>query len=75
MRRTMAQLLKQAQAAGQIPAKVDTNVAALFIIGATSWVGMWYEPTGPYSVPRITEAFVDMVLHGLTGALEGEGSA
>jgi TetR/AcrR family transcriptional regulator, cholesterol catabolism regulator len=72
MRRTLTRLLGEAQAAGQIPASVDTNIAALFIIGATSWVGMWYQPTGPYSVTRITESFADLVLNGVVGA---QGSA
>ena len=68
MRRTLTRLLSEAQAANQIPAHVDTNVAALFIIGATSWVGMWYQPTGPYSVAKITESFIDLVLHGVVEA-------
>jgi AcrR family transcriptional regulator len=67
MRRTLAKLLREAQAAGQIPAGINTSVAAQFIIGATNWVGMWYEPTGPYSVDKITETFVDLILHGLLG--------
>lgn len=68
MRRTFTRLLSEAQEAGQIPTSVDTNVAALFIIGATSWVGMWYQPSGPYSVGAITDAFADLVLHGVVGA-------
>jgi AcrR family transcriptional regulator len=72
MRRTLARLLREAQAADQIPARIDTAVAAQFIIGATSWVGMWYEPTGPYSVDKITATFVDLVLHGLLGAQGAE---
>jgi hypothetical protein len=71
MRRTLVGLLKEAQAAKQIPASVDTNVAALFIIGANSWVGMWYEPTGPHSVAKLKQTFVDLVLHGLVGAQGG----
>jgi len=72
MRRTLARLLQEAQAAGQIPGRIDANVTAQFIIGATNWVGMWYEPTGPYSVDKISETFVDLVLHGLVG---GEAAA
>jgi TetR/AcrR family transcriptional regulator, cholesterol catabolism regulator len=68
MRRTLTRLLSEAQAANQIPIHVDANVAALFIIGATSWVGMWYQPSGPYSVARIADTFVDLVLHGVVGA-------
>jgi AcrR family transcriptional regulator len=68
MRRTLVRLLKEAQAADKIPANVDANIAALFITGATNWVGMWYQPTGPFSVARLTETFIDLVLHGLVGA-------
>jgi hypothetical protein len=68
MRASLVRLLGEAQAAGRIPARIDIAVAAQFIIGATSWVGMWYEPTGPYSMDRIAGTFADLVLHGLVGA-------
>jgi AcrR family transcriptional regulator len=67
VRRTLARLLREAQAAEQIPAHIDAGVAAQFIVGATNWVGMWYESTGRYSVDKITETFVDLALHGLLG--------
>lgn len=67
MRQTLTRLLREAQGAGQIPARIDPSVSAQFIIGAISWLGTWYEPSGPYSVDKIAATFVDLVLHGLVG--------
>ena len=75
MRRTLSGLLKEAQVSGQISASIDPNVAAQFIMGATNWVGMWYEPTGPHSVDKITELFVDLLLNGLLSAGQTEAGA
>jgi TetR/AcrR family transcriptional regulator, cholesterol catabolism regulator len=68
MRRTLARLIREAQAADQIPAQIDTSVAAHFVIGAINWLGVWYEPTGRNSADKITRTFVDLALHGLVGA-------
>ena len=56
------------EAAGEIPEHVDTSAAAQFIFGATSWMTMWYEPSGPTSPGKITETFLDLMLHGLIAA-------
>jgi len=72
MRWTLVRLLTEAQAAGQLPPRLDTNIAAQFIIGATSWVHLWYKPDGPLSVDEITTKFIDLVLHGLLGAQAAE---
>jgi AcrR family transcriptional regulator len=67
LRRTLTCLIGEAQASGQIPAQIDTNVAAQFIIGATNWMSLWYEPGGPTSADDIADTFVGLVLHGVTG--------
>lgn len=68
LRRTFTQLIRKAQAAGQISARLDTHVAAQFIIGATNWMSLWYEPTGPASADEIADTFVGLLLHGIRGA-------
>jgi AcrR family transcriptional regulator len=68
MRHNLAALLSEAQAAGQLPDGLDTNLTALFIVGVTNWVGVWYEPTGPKSADEISETFVSLLLNGLLGA-------
>ncbi|MCB2060463.1 MAG: TetR/AcrR family transcriptional regulator [Novosphingobium sp.] len=67
-RRILTGLMNEAQAAGEIPEHVDTSAAAQFIFGATSWMTMWYEPSGPTSPGKITETFLDLMLHGLIAA-------
>lgn len=68
LRRTLTRLIGEAQATGQIPAHIDRVVAAQFIVGATNWMGLWYDPSGPTSAQQITGAFLDLMLHGLLGA-------
>ena len=65
MRRTLAQLLRDAQAAQQVPAHLDAGIVAQFLIGATNWVGTWYDPAGPYSVGEIADTFLDLALNGI----------
>ncbi len=72
VRQTLAELLTKAKAKGEIPDSVDTFLAAQFIIGATQWVGMWYEPSGPYSADTISEHFVNLVLRGVLGEVGEE---
>jgi AcrR family transcriptional regulator len=73
MRRTLARLIEEAQAAEQIAPHIDPNVAAQFALGATNWVGTWYEPTGSHSVSELTDSFVDLMLNGLASAPRGKG--
>lgn len=65
-RRTLSQLLKDAQKSGEISAEIDPNIAAQFIMGATNWVGTWFEPGGSYSVKQLTSAYLNLVLNGLS---------
>jgi AcrR family transcriptional regulator len=67
LRHTLTQLIGEAKASGQISAQLDTHVAAQFIIGATNWMSLWYEPTGPASADDIAETFVGLLLHGVRG--------
>ena len=67
-RRILTGLMDKAQAAGEIPEHVDTSAATQFIFGATSWLTMWYEPSGPTSPAKLTESFLDLMLHGLIAA-------
>jgi AcrR family transcriptional regulator len=67
MRHTLARLIEEAQAAGQISARADANVAAQFLIGATNWVNIWFEPTGPHSIDKVVADFVELSLNGLRG--------
>lgn len=68
LRRTLTRLIGEAQATGQIPAHIDRVVASQFIVGATNWMGLWYEPSGPTSAQQLTGTFLDLMLHGLRGA-------
>jgi AcrR family transcriptional regulator len=65
MRRTLARLLSEAQGAGQVAPHIDPGVAAQFILGATNWIGTWYDPAGARSVEELAAAFVDLVLNGV----------
>jgi AcrR family transcriptional regulator len=71
VRRGVERLVREAQAAGRIPVSMDSGLAALFVVGAANWVGMWYEPDGPNTPAQISDAFVALILRGLFG--DGEG--
>jgi AcrR family transcriptional regulator len=68
VRRAVERLVGEAQAAGRIPASVDAGLAALFVVGAANWVGMWYEPGGPNTPKQISDTFVALILRGLLGS-------
>jgi AcrR family transcriptional regulator len=67
MRHTLARLVEEAQAAGQIATSADPTIAAQFLIGATNWVNIWFEPSGPHSIDKVVADFVDLTLNGLRG--------
>ena len=70
---TVERLIREAQVSERLPASIDTGLAALFVIGAATWVGMWYEASGPKTPQEISDTFVTLILHGLLGA-SGPGS-
>ena len=49
------------------PLNLGSTIAAQFLIGATNWVNIWYEPTGPYGIDKIVADFVELTLNGLRG--------
>ena len=65
MRLTIARLLSQAQALGQVSARIDPDVTAQFIIGAATWAISWYKPSGRYSVDEISALFTDLIRKGI----------
>jgi AcrR family transcriptional regulator len=65
LRHTLTQLIGEAQAAGQVSAEIDTTIAAQFIIGATNWMSLWYEPDGPATADDIADTFVGLLLNGM----------
>jgi AcrR family transcriptional regulator len=67
MRHTLAGLIEEAQAAGQISGRADATIAAQFLIGATNWVNIWYEPSGSHSIDKVVADFVELTLNGLRG--------
>jgi TetR/AcrR family transcriptional regulator, cholesterol catabolism regulator len=69
MRHTLAGLIEKAQEVGQISKRADATIAAQFLIGATNWVNIWYEPAGPHSIDKIVVDFVALALNGLRGDL------
>lgn len=75
VRHSLSDLIREAQAAGEIPEQTDVNIATQFIVGATNWVGLWYQPSGPVPPEVITETFLDLMLHGLRGSQESKGRA
>jgi AcrR family transcriptional regulator len=70
MRHILTRLIRCAQDAGQIPAHIDATVAAQFITGATNWMCLWYERTGPIPAEEVIETFTELMLHGLRGRPE-----
>lgn len=39
----------------------DSNLAALFTLGAVNWIPLWYREAGPNSPEQIIEAFIDFL--------------
>lgn len=65
-------LLKQAQSEGDIPADVDTRLAASCVFAVIIWPYTWYRP-GVVS-PRVLADFcTDFILGGLVCKLPGRG--
>jgi hypothetical protein len=72
--RALTRLVSAAQAAGEIPASLDASLAALFIVGATNWVGLWYKPAGAKTAEQISGTFTSLLMHGLGGAEQNKRS-
>jgi TetR/AcrR family transcriptional regulator, cholesterol catabolism regulator len=65
--KALTRLVSEAQAAGQIEPELDASLAALFIVGATNWVGLWYRPWGPKTPEQISKTFTNLLMLGLGG--------
>jgi len=68
LRRKLNRLLQEAQASGEIQDHIDPALGTQFIMGATSWIGLWYDPAGPKPAHNVADIFLELVLHGLVGA-------
>ena len=64
-RETWLRLLRDAKDAGELRPTVNVDLASLMIMGASSWVSTWFDPTGALSGEQISDAFVAMLLGGL----------
>ena len=67
MRLTIARLLLEAQAVGQVSLRIDPDITAQFIIGAATWAISWYKPSGRYNVNEVSELFIDLIRRGIEG--------
>lgn len=61
-------LIEEAMAMKLIDASVNSHVAALSILGATSVTHEWYKPEGPISLEAIGEQVASTIVDGLAGA-------
>lgn len=57
-------LLRDGQARGEIPEKLDPRVTAYAILGMCNSPSIWFRPSGPSSIERLAENLVHLVLNG-----------
>jgi TetR/AcrR family transcriptional regulator, cholesterol catabolism regulator len=65
--RAVIGLIEQAAAAGEVPADIDTRLAANCVFAVVIWMYTWYRPGGPTSARALAEFSARFVLEGLTG--------
>ncbi len=58
-------LIQAGQKEGLIPASVEPNLAALWLLGSLNWVYRWFRPGGEFTARQIGEQFADMTIRGL----------
>lgn len=58
-------LIIAGQEEGSIPASVQPNMAAFWILGAMNWMYQWYRPDGPQTIEEIAEQFADLAVNSL----------
>ncbi|CAN5364686.1 hypothetical protein BH10PSE1_BH10PSE1_09120 [soil metagenome] len=61
-------LIDEAKALKMMDASINSRVAALSILGASSTTHEWYRPNGPISLEAIGEQIASMIVNGLVGA-------
>ncbi|GIK48312.1 MAG: TetR/AcrR family transcriptional regulator [Hyphomonadaceae bacterium] len=61
-------LIEEAKAKKQIDSSINSTVAALSVLGATSVTHEWYRPDGPLSLETIGEQVAAIIIDGLGGA-------
>ncbi len=54
--------LNEAQAAGLIPASVDTFIQRRFLTGALSWSTYWYNPQGALTIDQLAEQALTLIV-------------
>jgi AcrR family transcriptional regulator len=65
IRALWARLIADAQAAGEVSADLDVDLATHLMLGATNWVSVWYKPSGSKSRSDIADRFVEMLIPAL----------
>jgi AcrR family transcriptional regulator len=45
----------------------DTYLAARFVLSALNWTYQWFKPEGDLTLERLTEHYIALILHALTG--------
>jgi AcrR family transcriptional regulator len=69
--RYVVSLIEEAAAAGEVPADIDTRLAANCVFAVVIWMYTWYRPGGSTSAKALAEFCARFVLEGLTaGRLE-----
>jgi AcrR family transcriptional regulator len=64
-------VILEGQKAGSIQRRLDAHLTALCLIGSLNSLYEWFQPTGKFSVPAITEHYVAVCLSGIT-TVEGD---
>jgi AcrR family transcriptional regulator len=64
--RYVVNLIEEAAAAGEVPADIDTRLAANSVFAVVIWMYTWYRPGGSTSAKTLAEFSAGFVLHGLT---------
>jgi AcrR family transcriptional regulator len=65
--RFVVALIEEAAAAGEVPADVDTRLAANCVFAVVIWMYTWYRPSGATSPKALAEFCANFVIEGLTG--------
>lgn len=59
-------MLREARAAGEVPAERDLGLARMFLFGALNWSVEWYDP-GKGDLDAFVHEAAETFLHGILG--------
>ena len=73
-RMNIEELLREGVASGEFRQRIQPDMAAFAILGATNWSYQWFNPGGSIPAGKLAEIFSDMILNGIMSEEEkGDG--